>query len=141
MDIKLWFDDIRPAPDSSWVWAKNVPEAQAIFAGPDEVVEAALDHDIWDPESGGVLSLQGIDLAHWMAANHFVPDRIVIHSWNPPGAKRMAEVLHDARPDADIVVRPFVPMGGEQGHGYGCGVWKLLGAGPCTCGQALAAAR
>lgn len=59
-----------------------------------------LDHDLGEKVCEPYPhEITGDDVAHWMVASltlDQVPDQIVIHSWNPDGAKRMFERLHDA---------------------------------------------
>ena len=84
------------------------------------MIEASLDHDLGyhdvdlpeDPdELAEVLILRGqseetgADLVEWMVKYGFVPPLVTIHSWNPPGAKRMATILSDAGYGANVV--PF----------------------------------
>lgn len=128
--MKLWHDDIRPAPEG-WVWARtNDAAKEHLLTG--KVVEISMDHDLGldgypsaPPEMGGDfdsyddyirrISLRGngpetgLDLARWMAEQGIVPEKITIHSWNPTGAKQMAQVLDDA--GAKCIVAPFVPPG------------------------------
>lgn len=109
-DIKLWLDDVRPAPDDSWVWVKTVKEAQQVFEM-FNVVECSLDHDLGylpDPNAGGDPrepqeipwfnsksrpGADGIDLVEWMCEKEIFPAKIIIHSWNPAGAKNMQRAL------------------------------------------------
>lgn len=92
MSIKLWLDDVRPAPDG-WRWAQNNREAQRILETFD-VVECSLDHDLGaDPTDGlyakGAGEETGLHLVDWMIEHDCVPSVITIHSWNPPAARRM----------------------------------------------------
>jgi hypothetical protein len=89
--LKVWLDDVRPAPDG-WVLAKNVQEAQAhLEAG--EVTHLSLDHDL-----GG----DGPDayaLCLWMAENNVWPtESIGIHSYNPVGRENMRAVINRYSP-------------------------------------------
>jgi hypothetical protein len=104
--MKVWHDDVRPAPDG-WVWARTNEVAQHLLLT-GEVSEISLDHDLgYDnielPEDAdeliSVLQLRGqseetgLDLVKWMCAQGVVPETVTIHSWNPPGARAMAEHL------------------------------------------------
>jgi len=118
MSVKLWLDDVRPAPEG-WAWARTNEQAKQILAL-GNVVECSLDHDLGyhdvelpdDPdELAEVLILKGqseetgLDLVHWMVENEFVPARVTIHSWNPDGAKYMAARLN--RFGYSCTVSPF----------------------------------
>lgn len=114
--IRLWHDDIRQAPDG-WVWARRNETAKAILET-GLVTEASLDHDLGlhglDPseyESPEVLvgdspDGDGRDLCRWMVREGRVPDRVTIHSFNPPGAKEMAAILREGS-SATVIVRPY----------------------------------
>lgn len=102
--MKLWHDDIRKAPEG-WEWARTNEEAQTLLQS-GEVDECSLDHDMGlhelDPDADGAVFRRGqaeengTDLVQWMVANDLVPAKVVIHSWNPPGAVRMRQILQDA---------------------------------------------
>ena len=97
--IKLWHDDVRPAPEG-WVWATNNTEAQMILQDRN-VEECSLDHDL-GAEGGDIfaagpsLNGSGYDLVRWMIENNLVPAKVTIHSWNGVGARRMAQTLNSA---------------------------------------------
>jgi hypothetical protein len=104
--IKLWHDDIRRPPDDTWTWARTNKEAlDYLYHG--NVVECSLDHDLGlhdiDPDIpdadtyfAGVWSEEdGYSLVEAMIAENLVPPKVTIHSWNPPGAARMARRLKD----------------------------------------------
>lgn len=115
--MRLWHDDIRPAPEG-WMWARTNAEAiERLETGAYD--ELSMDHDLGldhldpdaDPESiyfaGPSDNGCGCDLARWLAAAGplCVPGSVTIHSWNPAGAKDMAAILNDA--GIDVTVRPF----------------------------------
>lgn len=84
--MKLWLDDIRPAPEG-WRWVNTVEEAIALISS-GEVVEASLDHDLGSGEQ------EGYALCLYMAENDLWPlEAVSVHSSNPPGAERMAGVI------------------------------------------------
>lgn len=63
---------------------------------------AFLDHDV------GLESRTGHDLCIWLQRNpQFCPPRILIHSWNPSGAKHMEAVLLKISPTPYVVIRPY----------------------------------
>lgn len=109
--IKLWVDDIRPAPEG-WHWAKTVTEAIRVLAT-QKVSEVSFDHDIshdvqingvhrpypcgetfepvafyllcmamvWDRDGGSTLDAD------------YLPSRVNIHSANVGQAENMREML------------------------------------------------
>lgn len=141
MQRKLWLDDVRPAPDSTWFWAETIAEGQKFLL--DNVVEeCSLDHDLGhmilgDGElrsrpGGHFAHGDGVDFVRWMVANNLVPEKVTIHSWNPMGAREMARLLNDF--GRDVVVAPFDPDERDGfRHRMGCRVFHLMGAGPCDC--------
>lgn len=119
--IKLWHDDVRPAPEG-WMWARTNAQAQAILESAWPVEEISMDHDLGfhgveipdDPDEFlAVMQLkgdeeEGTELVEWMIANDRVPPRITIHSWNPDGARRMARLFHGA--GHSVTIQPFAPL-------------------------------
>lgn len=107
--VKLWHDDVRPAP-KGWVWAQNNADAMAILKT-GEVTEISMDHDLGgDPRNGIFVAGNsqdgsGLDLVQWMVETINVPETITIHSWNPDGARRMARVFNDA--GYSVTVAPY----------------------------------
>ena len=115
--MRLWHDDVRPPPDDDdWVWAKTNDEAKTllVYGG---IEECSLDHDLGAVPTGetdprDVLYLRGdsragsgLDLVRWMVEHDQVPNRVTIHSWNPPGALAMARELVSA--GHDPIIRPY----------------------------------
>jgi hypothetical protein len=101
--MKVWHDDIRPAPDG-WTWARTNNDAKRLLL--EHNVECiSLDHDMGldqlDPESPeahtwrGFSEDNGMRLVEWMVDNQLVPDEVIIHSWNIRGAKRMYMHLNE----------------------------------------------
>ena len=90
--IKLWLDDIRPAP-AGWTWVKTVNAAAQLLAvghfdKSRAIVEASLDHDLGENEP------TGYDLVKWMAETGFWPEtKPRVHSANPPGAENMRATI------------------------------------------------
>lgn len=116
--MKLWHDDVRPAPEG-WVWARTNTEAKSLLLT-GRVTEVSLDHDLGfhdvvipdDPdELAEVLILKGqsdqtgYDLVCWMIDNFLVPAKVTIHSWNPLGAQNMAARLN--RYGYNCTISPF----------------------------------
>jgi hypothetical protein len=109
--VKLWLDDLRPAPPG-WTWAKSSARAIALLES-GEVTEASLDHDLGmdgaTETAGGVLmpagamnhSGCGYDVAAWIeqAAHEgrLGPLSARCHSANPVGRQRIEAALASAR--------------------------------------------
>jgi hypothetical protein len=105
VSVKLWHDDIRPAPDG-WLHVKTNHEAKIAFAVQD-VVECSLDHDLGAQPTEGMSAREllylagsspdgdGLDLVRWMCKHNFIPRKTTIHSWNVVGADRMMKCLVD----------------------------------------------
>jgi hypothetical protein len=115
--IKLWVDDIRVPPPGYDVWARTNKAARAILST-GIVVEVSLDHDMglheYDPTEedaelrrGTDAEDDGVKLATWLVGipEYKIPREITIHSWNPVGAKRMAQIFNDA--GYDCIVQPY----------------------------------
>jgi hypothetical protein len=127
--MRLWHDDVRPPPDTTWTWVRTNDQAIEILQRWEPVVEEiSMDHDLgvhvldpadledmeWDEfmdkvDSGEIetTSETGLDLVEWMVANDRVPTKITIHSHNPDGAHRMAMRFVDA--GHECVLAPFRP--------------------------------
>lgn len=91
--MKLWLDDLRPAPEG-WVWVKTAWDAIEVL-GRGGVAEVSLDHDLGGDEHG-----TGQMVASWIEAEayHGRLARLAwrIHSMNPIGAERMKLALERA---------------------------------------------
>lgn len=85
--MKIWHDDVRHPP-SGWKWLTN-NRATKSFLRRYDVEAISLDHDLGGKETG-------LDLVEWMVEHNHLPESIHIHSWNAPGAKRMADTLKSA---------------------------------------------
>lgn len=78
---------------------------------------AFLDHDLNDfglrsfrpGMYGGSSEVTGTDVAYYIAnmPAEARPKKVVVHSWNPPGAQRMVQILQDA--GVDVKQYPFDP--------------------------------
>lgn len=116
--MKIWHDDVRPAP-AGWVWVQNNTDAKAILGSGIPISEISMDHDLGAIPHGeaGIMARgwdedNGLKLAEWMVEKGLVPAKVTIHSWNPDGARRMADTFLGAGYGAYI--RPFDPYE----HGY-----------------------
>lgn len=106
--MKLWVDDLREAPDDSWVEARKVQSAISMLAHfPME--EISLDHDIENRPSDETF----MPVAHYIGEKYHshTPPKITIHSINPVGAAEMQKVLHDYGIEAEI--KPYAPLEGK----------------------------
>jgi hypothetical protein len=112
MGIKLYVDDLRKEPQG-WVRAKTVSEAIRILATQD-VSEVSLDHDIshrinMDSIARPFPCGETFEPVAWFlhaVAKDVCRDKpkVTLHTANPIGAKKMAEILNDAGIKADIVL-------------------------------------
>ena len=89
--MKIWLDDIRPAPDG-WVWVKNYEEAIELICGPENFDEISLDHDLGDGPTGYnvVCCIEGLVGAGFWRKKIPV---FHIHSANPVGRKNMQRAI------------------------------------------------
>lgn len=115
--MKLWVDDVRPAPDG-WRWAKTYKEAiEMLHSTPKErLTDVSLDHDLGFAEidtsswPDGVLYAPngidyditvptGYDVLEYMIENDLWPTRsISVHSANVVGSQRMCRKIEDYGP-------------------------------------------
>jgi len=110
--MKLWLDDIRPAP-SGWHHVKNIREAKDVLIT-GLVTHASLDHDLgacsecmqgksveeWMADHNNQAMPNcthfgtGYDLVTWMEENKIWPTEYInVHSANPVGRARMQQVM------------------------------------------------
>lgn len=94
--MKLWLDDVRPAPDG-WTHVKTAEEAIAALAT--GMVEAAsLDHDLGPSDAGtGYDVLVWVEKAMAERAWYGPLPRLHVHSANPVGRNRMIVAIHSIR--------------------------------------------
>ena len=92
--IKIWLDDIRPAPDKTWWTVKSVNQAKILIRAAegisDTTIQLSLDHDLgqW-AEDGG----DGIKLLDWMAeTERFYP--VELHTQNVVGLENMSRLIN-----------------------------------------------
>lgn len=92
--MKIFLDDIRDAPDSSWHVARSVLDAVYFFWQAQSrgwnVTLISLDHDLGEGPTG-------YDLMKWFEERAFkglaVPLAYEIHSANPVGRKNMEAAI------------------------------------------------
>ena len=92
MAIKIWLDDIRPAPDG-YTLVHSVNEAKSLIDFCEHngrpIKELNLDHDLGDyAKDGG----DGIKLVLWLAeTRRYYP--IKFHTMNPVGLENMQAIV------------------------------------------------
>lgn len=91
-DIKLWIDDVRPAPDESWVWAKTEQEAYNIWSE-GNVVEISFDHDLGQGSDTRRIATSILGMAYH---GQRMPPRWYVHSANPAGREYLVGTLEKA---------------------------------------------
>jgi predicted phosphodiesterase len=110
--MKLWLDDLRPAPDDSWTHTRTAREASALLErGGVEAV--SLDHDLGEAEDAG----DGYAVACWIeqhaASGSLARLTWAVHSANPVGRAKMEAALlgagrhweaHQAQPGRPVRV-------------------------------------
>jgi hypothetical protein len=79
---KLWLDDIRYPPDSTWMWVKTVQEAQDEYV---DVREISLDFDLG--------SEPGLRMLTWIWQTNQWPEAISVHSANNAAHQYMCDVI------------------------------------------------
>ena len=87
--MKIWLDDIRPAPEG-YVWCKSVNSAKSVIESAKEpILLIDCDHDLGDyADQGG----DAIRLLDWLAERGtFYP--VEIHTANPVGRANMERIL------------------------------------------------
>ena len=87
--MKIWMDDLRPAPNG-FIWCRSVNEAKQTIMTAEEPIELIdCDHDLGDYASDGG---DGIKLLDWLAEREtFYP--VEIHTANPVGRANMERIL------------------------------------------------
>ena len=92
--MKLWIDDVRPAPDG-YIWAKSVNDAKAniiaveVYHKKDPVELIDIDHDAGDYSCDGGDYIKLLDWLEETGRNY----PIHIHSMNPVGVQNMRTII------------------------------------------------
>ena len=91
--MKLWIDDVRPAPDG-YVWCKSVNKAidtlsDLINFGIDDIELIDIDHDAGDFACDGGDYIKLLDWLEETGRNY----PIRIHSMNPVGVANMRAII------------------------------------------------
>lgn len=91
--IKIWLDDVRPAPDKTWWAVKSVNQAKIVIRAAegieDATIQLSLDHDLgqWAKDGG-----DGIKLLDWMVETERFY-KVSIHTANPVGRANMERLI------------------------------------------------
>ena len=90
--MKIWIDDVRPAPDG-YVWCKSVGQTKQVIRANELIHETIelldMDHDAGDYAFDGGDFIKILD---WMeCTNRNYP--ISIHSMNPVGRENMRAII------------------------------------------------
>lgn len=114
--MRVWHDDVRPAPED-WIWARNNDQARVLLECL-PITMISLDHDLGaeihvtpDMDISQITLLKGqaedngMKLVEWMIDKDLVPRTVIIHSWNIPAAKRMYQAFLGAGYLAEL--QPF----------------------------------
>ena len=92
--MKLFVDDLRSAPDATWVVARTADEAIE-YLSTGQVVELSLDHDLGHPKKDGLY------IVNWIERSARKGDLqlpvVLIHSANPVGRYNMERTLRAIR--------------------------------------------
>ena len=94
VSVKLWVDDLRPAPDG-WIWSKTSENTidTLMLSRPGEIVEMSLDHDL-----GGDDTTRGVVL--WLCENpSYWPAIVLVHSANPVGREWLEGMINRYHPN------------------------------------------
>lgn len=92
--MKLWIDDVRPAPEG-YVWCKSVNEAINLIGDAEEHLGIAtielidIDHDAGDYADDGGDYIRLLDWLEETGRNY----PIRIHSMNPVGVANMRRII------------------------------------------------
>ena len=91
--MKLWIDDVRPAPEGYW-WCKSVSQAKRVITDPHvqfnykiELID--IDHDAGDYAIYGGDYIKLLDWLEETGRNY----PIRIHSMNPVGVENMRRII------------------------------------------------
>lgn len=108
--MKLWIDDIRNAPDDTWVVARTINSAiKAIRTF--NIEEISFDHDISHQVTMEALSRPYPCGECFCAVAYYVSvalwpqkPKVTIHTSNPAGAKEIEAILKEGQMPAIIIM-------------------------------------
>ena len=91
--MRIWIDDVRPAPDHTWCWCRSVYEAKSVISefrwGRIDIEVISIDHDAGDfhVDSGDYIKvLDWLEEKGWSYPIH-------IHSMNSVGRQNMRRII------------------------------------------------
>ena len=94
--IRIWLDDIRPAPEG-WLWVKTVEDfTDAMTAYRGHVVAVSFDHDLGEDEASGHGAAAWLEIA-CVTDGYPVPREMACHSANPVGRQRIDAAIAGIR--------------------------------------------
>lgn len=89
--MKLWIDDVRAPPDSSWTWAKDSTDALALLqANLDSMEAISFDHDLGGEDTSRAVAAFLEEHAFYKGK---LPIGTRIHSANPVGREWLEHAL------------------------------------------------
>ena len=90
MMMKLWIDDIRPAPDG-FIWCKSVNQAKAVITAYEH--QYSCDNILIDLDNDAADYFKILD---WLEEKNIVDTGYFfkIHSKNPIGIMKMEDIIH-----------------------------------------------
>ena len=90
MMMKLWVDDIRPAPDG-FIWCKSVNQAKAAITAYEH--QYSCDNILIDLDNNGD---DYFKILNWLEEKNIVDTGYFfkIHSKNPVGIMKMEDIIH-----------------------------------------------
>lgn len=108
MTIRLWIDDLRPAPEG-WVWVKTSQEAiqklsDITLLKEDHLLQlVSFDHDLGEDDTSR-------PVLDWMIENDVWPAIVQIHTANPVGQQYLADTARQHAPGGTpVVVGTYAP--------------------------------
>ena len=91
--MRVWIDDVRPAPDHTWCWCRSVYEAKSVISefrwGRIDIEVISIDHDAGDFHADGgdyIKVLDWLEEKGWSYPIH-------IHSMNSVGRQNMKRII------------------------------------------------
>ena len=91
--MRIWIDDVRPAPDHTWYWCRSVYEAKSVISefrwGRIDIEVISIDHDAGDFHVDGgdyIKVLDWLEEKGWSYPIH-------IHSMNSVGRQNMKRII------------------------------------------------